>query len=90
MLRLHGNMTNEVEQLRAKDHLMGADIIDLATSLGWELADSRLYRRDAFKIAKARILSLVNSTEPRPEALPDDDPSGVYLFARNSSTSSTN
>ncbi len=90
MLRLHGDMTNEVGHLRAKDHLMGGEIIDLATSLQWELTDCRLYRRDAFQIAKARIQSLVNSAESRPEPLSADDPSGVYLFTRNSSTSRTN
>jgi methyltransferase (TIGR00027 family) len=80
--RLHGATTNEVERLRAKDHLIGQEIIDLAASLGWELGGCRLYRRDAFQVAKSRILRLVNSAEPQPEPLAQNDPSGVYLFRR--------
>jgi methyltransferase (TIGR00027 family) len=85
MRRLHGDLSSEVERLRAKDHLMGGEIIELGASLGWELAACRLYRRDALKIAKNRILRLANSTEPRPEPLAEDDSSGVYLFKRKSS-----
>jgi|SRR5579871_381507 len=74
----------DVESLRPKDHLKGAEILELAKQHGWEKLAQHTYTRDGWNTATERIRSL-----PRGEAWKDErgtaagDPSGVYLFGRS-------
>jgi len=84
MRRAHGDMIHEIESVRAEDHLTGGEIVDVALSGGWKMDEFCSYTRDAVKIAWGRIMKIVNSTKSELERPPEDDPSGVYLFSRES------
>lgn len=79
---LQGDMTHDVESLRAKDHLAGKEIVDLAVSHGWQSTEFRSYARDAIKLARERVLKLASSAVDQVERFDENDPSGVYLFNR--------
>lgn len=73
-----------VENLRPKDHLRGAQILDLARRHGWKELARRTYTRDAWDAVPERIRAVET---PMPMAdernVPSGgDPSGVYLFGR--------
>lgn len=73
-----------VENLRPKDHLRGAQILDLARRHGWKDLARRTYTRDAWDATPERIRA-VETPMPMPDErdLPSGgDPSGVYLFGR--------
>jgi methyltransferase (TIGR00027 family) len=73
-----------VEELRPKDHLQGAQILDVAQRHGWQQAARRTYTRDAWDAADGRIRSIATLAPMADERhLPSGgDPSGVYLFSR--------
>lgn len=79
---LQGDMTHDVESLRAKDHLAGREIVDLAVSHGWQMIEFCSYARDAIKLARERVLKLASSAVDQVERFDENDPSGVYLFNR--------
>ncbi|MBV8552686.1 MAG: class I SAM-dependent methyltransferase [Acidobacteriaceae bacterium] len=83
MQRAHGDLIRDIESVRAEDHLTGREIIDVALSQGWKIERFCSYTRDAVRIAQDRIMKLA-ATERLPEPPPEDDPSGVYLFTRDS------
>jgi methyltransferase (TIGR00027 family) len=73
-----------VENLRPKDHLLGAQILDVARRHGWTEFARRTYTRDAWDIAPERIRALearVRMADERGLAS-GVDPSGVYWFGR--------
>jgi len=72
------DLHREIENLRPKDHLQGKEILDLAAAHDWQEAEFRSYARDAIRVAPDRVL------ESRAERVPENDPSGVYLFGRPS------
>jgi len=73
-----------VENLRPKDHLRGAEILDLARRHGWKELAGRTYTRDAWDRAADRIRTIQTSLPMIDErSMPSGgDPSGVYLFGR--------
>ena len=73
-----------VENLRPRDHLQGAQILDLARLHGWKDLASRTYTRDAWDVAPGRLRAIESATPLIDERnLPSGgDPSGVYLFGR--------
>lgn len=80
--RFQGDVSEDVETLRAKDHLQGQEIIDLVVGQGWVKLDFRSYIREAPKLTREGLLKLAGATMPRLERFEEDDPSGVYLFSR--------
>jgi methyltransferase (TIGR00027 family) len=73
-----------VENLRPKDHLRGAQILDLARRHGWKELARRTYTRDAWSEVPERIRAVETPVPMADERnLPSgEDPSGVYLFGR--------
>jgi methyltransferase (TIGR00027 family) len=73
-----------VENLRPKDHLQGAAILDLARRHGWKELARRTYTRDAWNIAPDRIHAMGAAAPMIDERNLNFgwDPSGVYLFGR--------
>ena len=84
MRRAHGDLIRDIESVRAEDHLTGREILDVALSDGWKMDQFRSYARDAVKMAQNRIIKMAASLERRTRRPPHDDPSGVYLFCRES------
>jgi len=82
--RRQKELDREVEQLRARDHLAGQEILDVAKASGWEPVEARIYVRDTMPIARERVLELATSFGFEEELLDANDPSGVYLFRRSS------
>jgi O-methyltransferase involved in polyketide biosynthesis len=83
MSRAHKDC-QDIENMRPKDYLKGEQILDLARSHGWRIAERRTYTRDGRTIAGDRINELPDGAtmaddRNRPT---DGDPSGVYLFGR--------
>jgi methyltransferase (TIGR00027 family) len=83
MNRAHRN-SQAIENLRPKDHLRGAQILELAGRHGWNELARRTYTRDAWNVAPDRIRSLESMQPITDERNLDSgwDPSGVYLFGR--------
>ncbi len=73
-----------VENLRPKDHLRGAQILDVARRHGWTDLTRRTYTRDAWDIAADRIRAIQSQVPMADErGLPSGgDPNGVYLLGR--------
>ncbi len=84
MQRAHREDWRAVENLRPKDHLRGAQILDLARRHGWTEIIRRTYTRDAWDVAADRIRANQSEVPMADERdLPSGgDPSGVYLFGR--------
>jgi O-methyltransferase involved in polyketide biosynthesis len=80
MRRVHGDELKDIDSVRAKDHLTGSEIIEVALSHGWKTGELRSYTHDVITIARDRILELISSTGQPPEPPPENDPSGVYLL----------
>jgi O-methyltransferase involved in polyketide biosynthesis len=83
--RLAEDTRQEIQNVRAENHLNGVEILDRLRQSGWNVNRHRSYTRDAMEVAAARIQSLVASGEfnrPANEPPPPDDPSGVYLMER--------
>lgn len=81
--RTHNDDWQNVEKLRAKNYLKGAEILEVARRHGWESIAHRTYARDGVAVASDRIMALGSSEAiaGQIEALAAD-PSGVYLFGR--------
>jgi methyltransferase (TIGR00027 family) len=72
-----------VENLRPKDHLRGAQILNVARRHGWKELARRTYTRDAWDLAPERIRTIEGVTPIVDERnASGSDPSGVYLFER--------
>ena len=75
-----------IQNVRAENHLNGAQILELMRRNGWIPLRHRSYTRDSMEVAAARIQAAVAARRemragefPPP---PADDPSGVYLLGR--------
>ncbi len=73
----------EIDNLRPKDHLAGQEILDLAAAQHWQQVEWRSYSRDAIQVAPDRVLKSA-AAQSRAGRLPENDPSGVYVFGRPS------
>jgi O-methyltransferase involved in polyketide biosynthesis len=77
-----------VEHVRAPNHLNGAKILELLHRTGWIFRQRRTYTRDAWAVARDRILAraaaaaATDAPAQPPVPPPTDDPSGVHLFGR--------
>jgi O-methyltransferase involved in polyketide biosynthesis len=83
MHRAHSDQS-AIDNLRPKDHLQGAQILDLAWRHGWNELARRIYTRDGWDLASARIseVSAPVSVADERGLSSEGDPSGVYLFGR--------
>jgi methyltransferase (TIGR00027 family) len=74
--------------VRAPNHLNGSEILELLDRTGWISRQRRTYTRDAWAVARDRILAraaaaaATDATAQPPVPPPTDDPSGVHLFGR--------
>jgi methyltransferase (TIGR00027 family) len=84
LMRRSPHDQSAIENLRPKDHLQGAQILDLARRHGWMERARRIYTRDAWEVAPARICEMsAQSLMPDERGLSSGgDPSGVYLLGR--------
>ena len=74
-----------VENVRAPDHLEGAQILDAIERNGWTATERRTYAADAWAAAQKRILAMMASrpaSDPPPPPPDPSDPSGVHLFGK--------
>lgn len=81
MRAAHNQGLDQIEKVRAKDHLTGSEITDAARRAGWRLVRHMSYARDSGPLVQ-RILGRLPQVSPEMANPPSDDPSGVYLFAR--------
>ncbi len=79
---------SQVEAVRAPDNLPGEELLQVLDRAGWNAVDSRTYGQwgmqiipPARKEALARAMAAANPADLPPPP-PQDDPSGVHLFAR--------
>jgi methyltransferase (TIGR00027 family) len=79
-----------VQHVRAPNHLNGTQILKLLDRTGWISRQRRTYTRDAWAVARDRILArsaaaaaAAGEAYQPPVPPPTDDPSGVHLFARD-------
>ncbi|HJT89762.1 MAG TPA: class I SAM-dependent methyltransferase, partial [Bryobacteraceae bacterium] len=78
MRRAHQGGIRRIESVKAKDHLNGAEVLDVVRNHGWNLLRRKTYVPDAGQAAPERVAALLEGTgEPLA-----DEASGVYLFAR--------
>ena len=74
--------------VRAPNHLNGTEILELLDRTGWISRQRRTYTRDAWAVARDRILARAAAraaSDPASQPAvppPTDDPSGVHLFGR--------
>ena len=73
----------EIDKLRPKDHLVGQEILDLAASCHWQQVEWRSYARDAIQLPPDRSSPKSAAAQSRAGRLPENDPSGVYVFGRS-------
>ena len=81
MRRGHPDMMDQIDAVRAADHLSGREIVEAVEGQGWNLVASRTYARDSAAIALDRITKLLSSGQVPAQRPADEDPSGVYLFS---------
>jgi methyltransferase (TIGR00027 family) len=79
------DLYDDVQKMRAADHLHGLEILDVLARHGWMSARARRYAAgDLFEFAGERIKSMAEAREkaglPPPASPPPDDPTGVHVF----------
>ena len=79
MRMVHSQGLEQIEKVRAEDHLTGIEITNMVRRTGWRLLDYTSYVQAAAKFLAERMGPVPeNLAGPEP---PANDPSGVYLFA---------
>jgi hypothetical protein len=80
MRAAHSQGLEQIDKVRAQDHLTGAEITQAVEENGWHILRHMSYARESAPIV-ARMGPL---PQVRPEMAepPADDPSGVYFFER--------
>lgn len=75
-----------IEDVRAAGSLDGTQILDVLHARGWKSFRQRLYTRDVMAAAPGRVAEMMQARiaarKPAPGQPPNDDPSGVHVFAR--------
>ncbi len=83
---LHGVSSDDIEAVRATDHLEGEQILELVASCGWIPCERRTYVIDGTSLippARLRAIRQAQASAEKPPAdAPADDPSGVHLYRR--------
>ena len=77
----HSQGLKEIEKVRAQGHLTGIEITNAVHETGWRLLRHLSYAKETARlVASGRLdpMPKISSEAARP---PEDDPSGVYLFA---------
>jgi methyltransferase (TIGR00027 family) len=81
--RLHQGSFQDIDNVRAADHLQGAEILDVVARNGWSPFDRLTYVVDGREIVAHRIKASGRDVPAAPpDPVPPDDPSGVHLFSR--------
>ena len=78
------NSYQSIENVRAADHIEGAEILDVLQRHGWTGVRSLKYAADSMTYAADRIASMFRNVPPDqiPKPMSPDDPSGVHLYGR--------
>lgn len=82
MRRVHREMTQAIEAVRAEDHLEASEILKLVFAQGWKTAVFHSYVRDVPALSWERVAKIMQSNPGPPDPPPSDDPSGMYLLER--------
>ena len=74
---------DDIKAVRAEDHLDGGAILDTVARNGWAPSERRTYVVDGRPIVAARFKAMgITPPAGQDKMFPEDDPSGVHLFAR--------
>ena len=78
------NSYQSIENVRAADHIEGAEILDVLQRHGWTGVRSLPYAADSREYAADRIVSMFRNVPPDqiPKPMSAGDPSGVHLYGR--------
>jgi methyltransferase (TIGR00027 family) len=84
--RMQMNTYQSIENVRAADHIEGAEILDVLHRHGWTGVRSLRYAVDSMECAADRIKSMFRNVPPDqiPKPMSLDDLSGVHLYGRQS------
>jgi methyltransferase (TIGR00027 family) len=82
--RMQMNSYQSIENVRAADHIEGAEILDVLHRHSWNVLRSLKYATDVMTYAADRIASMFRNVPPGqiPKPMPPGDVSGVHLYGK--------